>query len=75
MISLVFGGPDQTAYLSSILGEATPYGYDISHLISANDVIATIQIDAVPEPSRIVLLGAGAAGLLIGAARRRARNA
>lgn len=75
VVALVFGGPDQTAYLNSILGKATPYGYDISHLISANDLIATIQIEAVPEPSGVVLLGVGAAALLIGAARRRAKKA
>ena len=74
-IALVFGGPSQTDYLNSILGKSTPYGYDISHLISSNDLIATIQINSVPEPSSVVLLGAGAAGLLIGAARKGTRKA
>lgn len=74
VVALVFGGPDQTDYLNSILGQATPYGYDISHLISANDLIATIQINSVPEPSSVVLLGAGAAGLLFASARKASRR-
>jgi len=74
VIALVFGGPDQASYLNSMLGRATPYGYDISHLISANDLIATIQISSVPEPSSLILLGAGAAGLLIASARKASRR-
>lgn len=75
-IGLVFGGPiDQTAYLNSILGKATPGGYDISHLISPGDLIATIRITAVPEPSSIALCGIGAAGLLIvGRKARKSRS-
>lgn len=74
VVALVFGGPDQAAYLNSILGKATPYGYDVSHLISPDDLLATIRINSVPEPSSVVLLGAGAAGLLIATARRASRR-
>jgi hypothetical protein len=63
--SLVFGGNnDLTAYLNSILGKATPGGYDISHLISPEELVATITITAVPEPSSLALGAIGAVGLL-----------
>ncbi|APW62502.1 spondin domain-containing protein [Paludisphaera borealis] len=74
VIALVFGGPDQTDYLNSILGKATPYGYDISHIISPDDLLATFQIQSVPEPSSLVLLGAGAGGLLIASVRKASRR-
>jgi hypothetical protein len=61
---LIFGGPtDFTSYLNSILGKATPAGYDISHLISAADPIATIQIAPTPEPSSLVLAVIGLAAV------------
>jgi hypothetical protein len=74
VIALVFGGPDQTAYLNSMLGKATPYGYDVSHLISPDDLLATFEIRAVPEPSSLALLGLGAAGLAAASARRASRR-
>ncbi|WP_422931812.1 spondin domain-containing protein [Singulisphaera sp. PoT] len=65
VISPVFGGAtDPSAYLNSILGKATPKGYDISHLISSDDLIATIQISAVPEPSTFAVLGLGIMAML-----------
>jgi len=65
-INLVFGGPtDYADYLNSINGRPTPAGYDISHLISPDDLIATIQVNAVPEPSAVALLGSGLAGALM----------
>ena len=74
LVSQVFGGPnDFSAYINSINGKATPAGYDIGHLISANDLIATIQITAVPEPSTFALSGIGLVAI-VGFARARSRN-
>lgn len=72
VVTQVFGGPiDYTSYLNSIDGQATPYGYNISHLISSGDLIATITVQSVPEPSTLVMFSIGAVGLVV-AARRRA---
>jgi len=71
LVSRVFGGPnDFSSYLNSINGKATPYGYDISHIITSNDLIATITVQSVPEPSTLVMFGIGAIGLMIGARRK-----
>ncbi len=76
-IQPIFGGStDFSSYLSSINGKATPYGYNISHIISSGDLIATIQVTAVPEPPSFLLLGAGlllAGGVAAIRARRGAK--
>jgi len=73
-IQPIFGGStDFTSYLNSIDGKATPYGYNISHVISSSDLIATIQVTAVPEPSSFVLAGVGVL-LAGGVAAIRARH-
>ena len=52
-------------------GRRLPY----PHLISANDLIATIQISSVPEPASVALLGLGVAGMLVAGQRMRSRQA
>lgn len=75
VIASVFGGSaDNSAYLTSILGKATPYGYDVSHLISPGDLIATIRIEAVPEPSSVVTLGAGVLAVGVAMLRKTRRE-
>ncbi|MDG3005060.1 spondin domain-containing protein [Paludisphaera mucosa] len=75
VITRVFGGSiDQSAYLASIDGRATPYGYNISHLISPGDLIATITITSVPEPSTFLMLGVAAVGVGLAARRSRPRG-
>jgi hypothetical protein len=73
-IMAVFGGgTDFSAYLSSIDGKPTPAGYDISHLISSGDLIATIQISSVPEPSTLALFALGMPGAVLATRRFRGR--
>jgi hypothetical protein len=59
------------SFLQSITGLTTVAGYDITHEFGANDLIATIQISSVPEPSSVVLLGMGATAALIAARKVR----
>ncbi len=67
--------PGSSAFLQSIDGLTTNAGYDISHVFSANDLIATIQVSSVPEPSSVVLLGLGVAGAVTAGHRLRSRRA
>jgi hypothetical protein len=56
-----------SSYLQSINGLTTAAGYDITHVFTSNDLIATITISAaaaVPEPASCLLLGFGMASLL-----------
>jgi hypothetical protein len=67
--------PNSTAFLQSINGLTTAAGYPISHVFSANDLIATITISSVPEPASVVLLGLGVAGTLVARQLVRSRKA
>jgi hypothetical protein len=72
---LVFGEEtDFTSYLNSIDGKLTPAGYNISHLISSTDLITTIQISSVPEPSTLTLASVGLIALVAAALKHRHRS-
>ncbi len=57
--------PNSAAFLNSINGLTTVAGYQISHIPTSNDLIATIQINSVPEPASIALFGMGVIGLAV----------
>jgi PEP-CTERM motif/Spondin_N len=64
-----------SAFLQGLDGLTTVAGYDISHLFSANDLIDTITISsAVPEPSSVVLLGLGVAGIAVAGRKLRPKK-
>ncbi len=72
VIHFIFDDAGVGTYFASFSGEATAGGYDISHLLTEGDVIATIEITAVPEPSTLALVAIGVAAAL--AFGRRARR-
>jgi hypothetical protein len=55
--------PGSAAFLDSINGLTTAAGYQITHIPTGGDLIATIQINSVPEPTSIMLLGMAVLGL------------
>jgi hypothetical protein len=64
------GGAD---FLQSIVGLTTGAGYQISQAFGSGDPIATIQISSVPEPTSVLMLGLGMAGIVIACPRLRSR--
>ena len=67
-VHLFFSDPNAASYLASINGVVTPGG-TISHSFGPNELIATIRINAVPEPSSLALAGIGLCGLILGTVR------
>jgi Spondin_N/PEP-CTERM motif len=75
MITPFLTEPNSADFLQSILGLTTVAGYTMSHVFTSDDLLYTIQVASVPEPSSIVLLGLGVSGMLLVAGRRlRARR-
>ncbi len=68
MVTSLFNESTASTFLAGIDGKTTAAGYTITHVPTSSDLIATIQVSSVPEPSTFVLLGLGIAGL---AARKR----
>lgn len=63
------------AFLQSMTGLTTVAGYQIAHEFGPNDLIATITISSVPEPSSIALFAIGASTALFAGRRFERKNA
>ncbi len=63
-VTSLFSESTASTFLGGIDGKTTAAGYTITHIPTSTDPIATIQISSVPEPSSLVLLGLGVAGLV-----------
>ncbi len=57
--------PNSAAFLDSINGLTTAAGYTITNVPTSGQLLATIQINSVPEPASIVLFGMGVIGLVV----------
>ena len=66
--------PDSAAFLASINGLTTVAGYTITNIPTSDQLVATIRINAVPEPSAVVLFGTGLVGCLLAVYRNRRRG-
>ena len=53
-VTSLFGEPGAAAFLQSINGLTTVAGYNISHIPTGTELIATITINAVPEPTPLL---------------------
>jgi hypothetical protein len=66
--------PNSAAFLNSINGLTTAAGYTITNVPTSGQLIATIQISSVPEPTSIALFGVGVLGVLLASRSVRSRT-
>lgn len=73
-VTSLFSEAGASAFLQGIDGLTTVAGYDISNVPTSGQLLATITISAVPEPTSFVLFATGIVGLLAGSRIMRSRK-
>ena len=67
--------PNSADFLNSINGLTTAVGYTITNVPTSDQLVATIQINAVPEPASIAMFGIGIIGMVLARRTLRSRKA
>ncbi len=65
MVTSLFSEPNAATFLSGILGKETAADYTITSVPASTQLLATIQISSVPEPSTLALLSMGIAVMVV----------
>ena len=67
--------PGSADFLNSINGLVTVVPYTITNVPSSDQLVATIQINSVPEPASIAVFGLGVLGMIVRSRILRSRKA